>query len=234
MAYEASNADCYPNTTVLINKLNIRNENELKQAEKIITSAKYAQIVSEWKLDKPSFDMYAQIHKYIFEDLYSWAGCVRQIDISKKGTNFCEHESIVSIGNKIFDSLIKNNCMQGFSRRKFIKSIASLYSSLNILHPFREGNGRTERAFFKLLLDKSGCSINFDKCDNDLLMIATIQAAHGVNDNLINFFDKYVNISSPKYCIDDLANVAHIKYIEQQKHSHGQSRDRDDDLSPRR
>ena len=58
-----------------------------------------------------------------------------------------------------------------------------------MLHPFREGNGRTQRLFFTLLIQRAGYSIHFADCDTDLLMYATILAAQGVHDYLRHFFE---------------------------------------------
>ena len=63
-----------------------------------------------------------------------------------------------------------------------------------MLHPFREGNGRTQRLFFTLLICHAGYAINFAYCDTDALMTATIHAAHGVMDYLYQFFDREIRL----------------------------------------
>ena len=78
------------------------------------------------------------------------------------------------------------------SKKDFVYQIAEFYSDLNILHPFREGNGRTQRLYFTLLIRRAGYELNLLQCDTQQLMLATIQAAHGVLDYLIDFFYTYI------------------------------------------
>lgn len=67
--------------------------------------------------------------------------------------------------------------------------------TINILHPFREGNGRTERIFISQLIRFNGYDIDFSDIDTDYLMFATIQSAQGITDNLVNLFKE--NIIQP-------------------------------------
>lgn len=67
--------------------------------------------------------------------------------------------------------------------------------AINILHPFREGNGRTERIFISQLIRFNEYDIDFSDIDTDYLMFATIQSAQGITDNLVNLFKE--NIIQP-------------------------------------
>lgn len=93
---------------------------------------------------------------------------------------------------KCFNRIKSNNYFQNLSFENFINNMVDLYCTLNILHPFREGNGRTERIFITQLLRLNGYDINFSEIDSDYLMISTIQAAHGITDNLIKIFSRYI------------------------------------------
>lgn len=79
MAYSLDSLkdDCYPGTTVLINKLDIRNDKLFAEAEQIITAINYAQIETEMKFVDVDFEYYKNIHKRLFYDIYEWAGMVR-------------------------------------------------------------------------------------------------------------------------------------------------------------
>ena len=150
---------CYPGTTVLINKLDIRDEAALNEAEALATfvnASKLEQHPLEGAFD---FTHYKAVHHFLFSDLYDWAGQIRTVNISKKGTRFCPAEEIVDF-----------------------------YCATNELHPFREGNGRSQRAFLSQLIRGAGYDINWADIDGDLLMIATIQAAQGVTDLLRQIF----------------------------------------------
>ena len=74
----------------------------------------------------------------------------------------------------------------------FVENIVDLYCTLNILHPFREGNGRTERIFISQLIRFNGYDIDFSDIDTDYLMFATIQSAQGITDNLVNPFKENI------------------------------------------
>lgn len=71
-------------------------------------------------------------------------------------------------------------------------NIVDLYCTLNILHPYREGNGRTERIFISQLIRFNGYDIDFSDIDTDYLMFATIQSARGITDNLLNLFKENI------------------------------------------
>ena len=84
------------------------------------------------------------------------------------------------------------NNLKGLPNCEFVDEIVDFYCSTNALHPFREGNGRTQRAFFTQLIRNAGYEFSFADMDTELLMIATIQSAQGVNDLLEEIFKKNV------------------------------------------
>ena len=87
-------ANCYPDTTVLINKFDIRDEDKLSEIESILSSARYAEWLNEPQCSTFDFTHYKSIHHFLFSDLYDWAGQVRTVNISKKGTQFVPAENI--------------------------------------------------------------------------------------------------------------------------------------------
>lgn len=181
MAYSLDSLkdDCYPGTTVLINKLDIRNDKLLAEAEQTITAINYAQIENEFEFVEVDFEYYKNIHKRLFYDIYEWAGMVRSVNLSKKGTAFCEHKEINELAEKRFDRLKRDNFLVDLDFETFVDEFTDLYVDLNYLHPFREGNGRTHRLFLTLLARNTGYSVDFSQCDLDMLMIATIKSAQG-------------------------------------------------------
>lgn len=131
---------CYPGTAVLTNLLDIRNQADLDAVEGTIIPAKAA--LWEEKPLAESFDFahYCAIHRFLFEDLYEWAGKPRTVDISKKGTQFCPAAQIESTAKAIFARLKKQNFLVGLDRAHFISAIVDFYKRTNELHPFRDGN----------------------------------------------------------------------------------------------
>ena len=195
MAYSLnpSSDNCYEGTTCLVNKIGIRDEKKLAEIEAQITFAK-AVMLEETPIDDDfGFEHFKKIHEFLLCDLYEWAGQVRTVDISKKRTKFLDAASIESIGTKCF-AKVKDGYFENLSFDEFVKRIAELYNDVNYIHPFREGNGRTQRIYFAQLIRHYGYDINFADVDTDELMIATIQASSGVMDFLIEFFENSIII----------------------------------------
>ena len=184
--------NCYPGTTVLINKLDIHDEAILNQAEALATYINIAKLEREPVDGKFDFAHYKAIHHFLFSDLYDWAGRVRTVNISKKGTRFCPAVEIEEQATLVFQRLKDRNYFKGLPRDEFVEEIVDFYCTTNTLHPFREGNGRTQRAFLAQLVRHAGYDINFADMDTDLLMIATIQSAQGVTDMLRQIFHENI------------------------------------------
>lgn len=186
MSYDidALTDNCYEGTSCLINKLDIRDDKQLEIVESHITLAKIS-ILHQTPLNGNfDFEHYKAIHKFIFEDLYDWAGTIRTINISKKGTSFVKADEIENLADACFNRLKNQNYFKGLDIEKFVDSITDFYCVTNSLHPFREGNGRTQRVFLSQLSLNAGYEMNFANMDTDKLMIATIQAANGVEAHL--------------------------------------------------
>lgn len=181
MAYslESIGDGCYENSTVLINKFDIRDAKVLDTLEQNITSALIAKAALEIPFEKVDFEFYKALHKYVFGDIYDWAGKTRLVNMSKKGTNFCPFEKVEEFGERLFNGLEKQNYLVGLSEDDFLNEFVNLYCELNYLHPFREGNGRIQRLFLVKLLRNAGRKIDFSIIDRDLFMIATIKSVSG-------------------------------------------------------
>lgn len=185
-------ANCYPDTTILINKFDIRDEEKLNEIEGVISSARYAEWLSMPRATTFDFDHYKAIHRFLFSDLYEWAGEVRTVNISKKGTQFTPAEKIEEQAKLIFERLRACNYFKGLPHDEFVAEIVDFYCLSNALHPFREGNGRAQRVFLTQLIRNAGYEINFADMDTELLMIATIQSSQGVTDLLNQIFTENI------------------------------------------
>lgn len=106
------------------------------------------------------------------------------MDLSKRGTRFCPAQEIETRAELIFARLHQLDFLRSMEHGNFVEKLTDLYCSTNELHPFREGNGRTQRLFLSQLVRNAGYTLNFSEVDGDLLMFATIQAAKGVTDLL--------------------------------------------------
>lgn len=183
----SSTDNCYEGTNCLINKLNIRDEKILSEIEADITFAKASLLEKEPISGNFDFEHYKKIHHFLFSDLFDWAGKIRTVNISKKGTDFVKFENIERIGTLCLKK-VQDGYLSNINHIEFTKRISELYNDINMLHPFREGNGRTQRIFFAQLIRYYGYDIDFSKIDTDFLMFATIHAANGIMDFLDEVF----------------------------------------------
>ena len=94
---DGSPDNCYPDTTVLVNKFGIRDQAERDTVEKQITLLRAVQAEQETRFEQVDFAFYKNLHRLVFSDLYEWAGTVRTINIFKKGTVFCSASEISAL-----------------------------------------------------------------------------------------------------------------------------------------
>jgi len=153
-----------PVTGVLYNKLGLRSAAALEAAEREITHA--ALILLDESSVSPSYDLphLREIHRRIFGDIYQWAGQIRTVAIAK-GAVFCLPEYIESSAAVIFRELHDEQCLRGLHRDAFIGRLAHYLGEVNALHPFREGNGRAQRAFFGQLARDAGFTLAWQHLD---------------------------------------------------------------------
>lgn len=190
--YEWDKEYCYPNSYVLKNKLNIKNQEDLSNAEREITSLKIA--VAKKNIIWGNFDLahLQMIHKFIFEDIYTWAGELRHVNISK-GNSFCLFEHIVENANNIFKELKEENFLiDTKSKRETTNRLAYYLGEINVIHPFREGNGRTQRLFIEYLAGVAGYGIDFSDITPQEMIVASAEAFNCQYEKMENIFQKSV------------------------------------------
>jgi cell filamentation protein len=171
---------CYPNSDVLINLLDIRDSDTLDEAEAEFTAERYRTYEpSQQTLSYFSFEHLKQLHHHLFQDLYAWAGETRDVDISKGDTRFCTWTRIEPEANKLFRTI--PTLADCHNHDELIEKLADLFCELNLLHPFREGNGRVLRFFFEEMLYTIGYDVTWPKISQQDWINANIA---GVNLNL--------------------------------------------------
>ena len=176
-SYEDKNSKyCYPNSYVLINELNIKDEKTLRLYEAKITAAKSLSLRQKGitgNFDKAHF---LSIHKYLFEDIYPFAGKLRQENIAKGEFRFAMWEYIEQELDRLLENLKKENYLEGLSKEDLAKKLSYYLSELNVLHPFREGNGRANREFIRQLALKNGYILNLKKVSPKEMLEASIES----------------------------------------------------------
>ncbi len=150
---------------MLENKLGITDSAELARAEERISKRKAVEMFETGFLDKlapGTYESLAMIHKYLFSDIYEFAGRLRKVNISKGNFRFAPLmyleaalQNIDKMPQSAFDEIIEK------------------YVEMNVAHPFREGNGRSMRIWLDLMLKKEiGCVVDWSKVDKEDYLLA--------------------------------------------------------------
>lgn len=184
-SYDNDNKYCYPCTNVLKNKLNIRDLDTLCSAERDYSSVRQAELDLKGVTGDFSAKHLCSIHKQLFKDIYPWAGKVRTVDIAK-GTIFCLVQFIEDNLDDLYKHLKKENYLADITDKKDMANRLAYYlGELNMIHPFREGNGRTQRIYIEQLCKNNGnFEIDFTEVTKDEMLNASIQSARNNNDLL--------------------------------------------------
>lgn len=162
--YQEKNSNyCYENSYTLVNKLNIKDEKILQKYEAKITAAKLLSLRQKGVTGNFDVKHFIAIHTYLFEDIYSFAGKFRTEDISKGVFSFAHWEYIDTELERLLNELKNEKYLVGLDKYSFAKRLAYYISELNVLHPFREGNGRTIREFARQLALNNDYILNLTK-----------------------------------------------------------------------
>ena len=153
---DPNNQYTYLNSTVLINKQNITNIEEAYRNEHLFVTRRLADLRLK-VIEVYSISDILAIHKYLFQDVYAWAGQYRKVNISKNGNPFMSIQSF-STAQAYIDRLIHTYYQTANSKDEIIKQLAKILDNLNYFHPFREGNGRTQREVIRSLALSKGYS----------------------------------------------------------------------------
>ena len=163
----------YPGTEVLINKFDCRDPNELNKLEALSTGGNLAFLQLNPVRGRFDFQHLKDIHFFIFQDIYEWAGKIRTVDIGK-GNLFCRVQFIEEYAKTVFSDF-HSSCLESCSDKdKFITVLAAHYADLNALHPFREGNGRSQREFIRELCLDCGYVLDLTKTTHEEMLSASV------------------------------------------------------------
>ena len=174
----------YPGTNVLRNIRDIRAADKLADLEAQATNFRIRQL--EHKPLVGVFDTrhLQSIHHHIFQDVYPWAGDLRTVNIGKSGDLFALHQHIVSTLAKTFEELKQERYLSGADLKRFCNRGAYYLGEINAIHPFREGNGRTQREFIRELALRNGYSLDWSRVSRDRMMDASKQSFRRDNAGL--------------------------------------------------
>ena len=179
------------------NLLGATNLKELHRKEKLLTNTKML-LLQENPIDgNLDYRHLKVIHNFLFSEVYSWAGKDRYdanitAKFGKDTTLFTPCEKLPSVSKILFDSLRDENYFKGQTKVEFIESASTFMNGLNILHPFREGNGRVQRIYMQYLAENAEYELNFEKISSEEMVQASIEGAEGNLSLLKEIFTKSI------------------------------------------
>ena len=180
---------CYPDSDVLKNKLDIINQVKLHEVERKLTAIRINDLIRKPYRGRFDLDHLRGIHFYIFQDLYTWAGELRKIDIAK-GNMFCGAMFLENQSAVVFSGIRNDGYLEGLAYDQFVKRLAYYFSEINALHPFREGNGRSQREFIRELALYNHYAIDFSNVPGKEMLDASVDAFLCRYEKMEALFDK--------------------------------------------
>jgi cell filamentation protein len=172
-----------PGSLVLKNNLNITDTLKLESAERKITGFRVAEISNNPLPGDYDLPHLQAMHQKIFGDVYPFAGELRTVDMTKRGpdgeTSFTIKELVPARGAQLAEDIKAHHYLRGMDKEEFSLVMANVTADANMLHPFREGNGRTTRVFVEQLAKEAGYEVDFTKINKKEWQMAVIAASRG-------------------------------------------------------
>jgi cell filamentation protein len=174
-SYEWDIRYCYENSNVLRNKLGVTDADALRTAEREIVALRVLEAERTPIRGKLDFKHLCDIHRYIFNDIFEWAGKLRTVNISK-GNPFCNADVLDIFGAEVFGKLRAERYLFDTPKERIAERLAHYLSEINVLHPFREGNGRAQRLFIEYLALVAGYRVDFTDVAASDMIEASVRA----------------------------------------------------------
>ena len=182
-------------TGVLRNLVGASSYDELRNAEGELIAMRTSEFLQELPFKvSGSMDDFQRIHRWLFQDVYDWAGEVRCVEIRKgrEGSEFFLPSSNIPRGFEwAQEELRKDNLLQGLPLNQFPRRLAYHFDNYNFIHPFREGNGRTQRLFWTLLCHDAGIDLDWRQVSGEENDEASRAAAEDMDlSGLVAIFER--------------------------------------------
>ena len=163
----------YPGTDVLRNIPDIHGAQLMAEFEALSTASKIVRLHFSSLPGRFDVAHLRSIHKFIFQDVFSWAGHFRTVNISKGGNFFGAAEFIEAALNDVLRRLPGENYLQNLDPQRVACRAGFYLGEINAVHPFREGNGRTQREFIRELAVTAGYQIEWGRITRDQMIYAS-------------------------------------------------------------
>lgn len=187
--------DPYSQDGVLKNKFGEKDPKKLEILEKRSTIRGWIKLQNEL-IASPNLKLDAalikKIHKNLFEDVYDWAGEYRTVNIVKGKTMFANALYVPAALEDLVTKLNRDIASKSITANNISEKLAYYYGELNMIHPFREGNGRTQKIFIEKVADKLGYSLQLEKVDSKKLLEVTIESVNGTGRPLKKVFEEVI------------------------------------------
>lgn len=190
--YDGSDSYTYPDSEVLRNKANLRDQAALDAFEADATAIRLLELIEHPIGGKFDLAHLQAIHHHLFQDVYDWAGQLRTVDVSKGSSRFGNCGLIENYLKQQLAKLSGENFLIGLQPGSFIQRLAYYMGEINAAHPFREGNGRVQRAFCAQLAEQAGYFIDFDEVSREEMHTAMIASFQGDNKPLESLLERIV------------------------------------------
>ena len=161
---------------VLRNRLGLTDPEQLRRAEAGLTAVRLAQLATRPLPGHYDLEHLQAFHRLIFGEVYDWAGELRTVSLGKSAL-FCPPEDLKAHAATVFDRMAHADHLRGRPRAAFVHGLTEVLAEINSLHPFREGNGRAQRAFLSQLARAAGYPIRWTGLD-PVANVAASRAAH--------------------------------------------------------
>lgn len=167
-----------PGTDLLRNLVGAQTTQALSEAEHSLVTARALEMMENPPKPDGTVLQLCAIHRFLFQDVYDWAGEIRTINITKGGSFFLPIEVFDTGIRYCEDTLRDDGMLQGLDRDAFVRRLSVNYDNFNVLHPFREGNGRTQRMFWDMIAHTAGWHFDWNltsREENDRASIAALR-----------------------------------------------------------
>jgi cell filamentation protein len=185
----------YPGTRVLRNNLEIRDLLAPSQAEADSVGLALVALADQPLPGGYDLAHWQAFHRRIFGALYPWAGELRTVQIAKPNALYARPEHIASYAQGIFTRLAQDRYLEGLDRGAFLERLTHYHAEMYAVHPFREGNTRSLRAFLSQLVRQAGHQIAWERLDHERSFTANVRSLNGENELLLALLEQIVDMS---------------------------------------
>ena len=185
----SSKNDPYINikTGILFNTQKLETQAELNKFEEILYLSTFKEALNFARDEKHiTLDTWKSIHSICFADVYWWAGEIRTVNMTKDGTVFTYPEHILTASEQLFKAVA-----QSLERNTLtLEKLSVFFIEANVIHPFRAGNGRTQRILFSALFHRIGYIVDFSQTSQSEMLNAMVEGYYGDIEPTVNIFQK--------------------------------------------